>query len=170
MTAEPTRPFFDIPEPPAYSDGTGVLIRFVDALGFRFRWATEGLREEDGTFKPCESAMPLFELVKHVHGLVGSATNALVAPMPPGGPAPTTLNDFRNRTLSQLFFLRTQLRGKTETDLLACKIGVHPFWNILNGPLSDALTHVGQINTYRRAAGNPCPKGVGYLSGKAPIA
>jgi hypothetical protein len=33
-----------------------------------------------------------------------------------------------------------------------------PFWNMINGPLADALTHVGQINTYRRMNGNPTPR------------
>ncbi|MHC4608217.1 MAG: hypothetical protein ACYTAF_15010 [Planctomycetota bacterium] len=30
-----------------------------------------------------------------------------------------------------------------------------PFWNLINGPISDALTHVGQINALRRQAGKP---------------
>jgi hypothetical protein len=34
----------------------------------------------------------------------------------------------------------------------------HPIWYLINGPLADALTHVGQINAWRRLAGNPCPK------------
>jgi len=163
-------PFFDLPAPPAQANGVGVLIRFVDALGFRFRWATEGLRESDGAFKPCATALSLFELVKHINNLAGHAAWALDAPMPPGGPAPVTLDDYRHRTLAQLLFLREQLQRKSDAGLLACKIGEHPFWNILNGPLADALTHVGQLNTYRRAAGNPGPKGVGYLSGKGPAA
>jgi hypothetical protein len=33
-----------------------------------------------------------------------------------------------------------------------------PFWHIINGPISDALSHVGQINSFRRLAGNPTPK------------
>ncbi len=26
---------------------------------------------------------------------------------------------------------------------------------MLNGPISDALTHVGQVNSFRRLSGNP---------------
>ena len=32
-----------------------------------------------------------------------------------------------------------------------------PALRLLQGPFADALTHVGQINTYRRMAGNPTP-------------
>ena len=33
----------------------------------------------------------------------------------------------------------------------------HSVWNIMNGPVADALTHVGQINSWRRLSGNPTP-------------
>jgi len=31
----------------------------------------------------------------------------------------------------------------------------YPLWWLINGPLSDALTHVGQIASWRRINGNP---------------
>jgi len=37
--------------------------------------------------------------------------------------------------------------------------------DIINGPLADALTHVGQINSFRRINGNPCKK-VNVFNGK----
>ena len=40
-----------------------------------------------------------------------------------------------------------------------------PFWNQINGPISDALWHVGQVVTFRRSSGNPLPKGVNVLTG-----
>mgnify|MGYP006092578213 FL=1 len=40
-----------------------------------------------------------------------------------------------------------------------------PFWYWINGPLSDALTHVGQINSWRIIAGNPQLKGVNLFIG-----
>ena len=41
----------------------------------------------------------------------------------------------------------------------------YPFWYMLNGPIADALTHVGQITTWRRIAGNPQPNGVNVFKG-----
>ena len=32
-----------------------------------------------------------------------------------------------------------------------------PFWYLVNGPLADALTHIGQVNSWRRMAGKPVP-------------
>jgi hypothetical protein len=33
-----------------------------------------------------------------------------------------------------------------------------PFWHLINGPMADALTHTGQISSFRRLAGNPAPR------------
>jgi hypothetical protein len=38
-----------------------------------------------------------------------------------------------------------------------------PFWHVINGPIADALTHVGQVNSFRRLAGNPTPKANVFL-------
>jgi len=42
----------------------------------------------------------------------------------------------------------------------------YPFWNTLNGPISDALWHTGQIVSFRRSSGNPFDSKVGVLVGK----
>ena len=42
----------------------------------------------------------------------------------------------------------------------------YPFWNNINGPIEDAVWHAGQIAVMRRAAGNPMPSGVSFMSGK----
>lgn len=41
----------------------------------------------------------------------------------------------------------------------------YPFWNLINGPIADALWHVGQVVTFRRSSGNPLPSGVSVLQG-----
>ena len=42
----------------------------------------------------------------------------------------------------------------------------YPFWNEINGPISDALWHIGQVVTFRRSSGNPFNSKVSVLSGK----
>lgn len=42
-----------------------------------------------------------------------------------------------------------------------------PFWYWINGPLADALTHVGQITSWRRIAGNPQLKGINVFIGNS---
>ena len=41
-----------------------------------------------------------------------------------------------------------------------------PFWNLINGPISDAIYHVGQIVSFRRTSGNPIEKGVNVFLGE----
>jgi hypothetical protein len=41
-----------------------------------------------------------------------------------------------------------------------------PFWNIINGPISDALWHCGQVVMLRRASGNPFNSKVSVFRGK----
>ena len=41
----------------------------------------------------------------------------------------------------------------------------YPFFYLLNGPIADSFTHVGQIISFRRSSGNPIPKGVTVFMG-----
>lgn len=41
-----------------------------------------------------------------------------------------------------------------------------PFWNLLNGPIADAIYHVGQVVSQRRTSGNPLSSKVNVFSGK----
>jgi hypothetical protein len=54
-----------------------------------------------------------------------------------------------------------------ETDLKKIETSNRPFWHIINGPLPDALTHIGQINSFRRLAGKPV-KRAQVFTGKPP--
>jgi hypothetical protein len=164
-------PYLELPPPPASLDGVSVLIRLVDGIGFRYRWATEGLRPEDLTFRPCEGAMTIGEVMSHLSLLLkwvhGSITGELdhepedlMFPDPPDG---ERLAELRRTTLDTVIALRgtleqvgdgglakVTLTGSANRDSL-------PFWSMINGPLADSLTHVGQISSWRRMAGNPAP-------------
>jgi hypothetical protein len=54
--------------------------------------------------------------------------------------------------------LREYYNTLKDEELSRVTIDGNPFWYIINGPLADALTHIGQINSFRRIAGNPAPK------------
>jgi hypothetical protein len=51
--------------------------------------------------------------------------------------------------------LRERMLTMSDDELNTLQILVKPFWHLINGPFSDALTHTGQINSFRRLAGNP---------------
>jgi hypothetical protein len=147
--------FYEIPDYPENVSGTSVLVRLLDGLGFRFRWSTEGLSEEDYQFRPAPDCMSVEELVKHVWGLVNWVCQSI------------QLNIFRKQddiqlvrrsVLEMTHALREALLSMSDEGLAAIQIRELPFWHIVNGPVADALTHVGQINSFRRLAGNPTPK------------
>ncbi len=163
-------PYHTIPDPPEVVSGTCVLVRMLDGLGFRYRWATEGLRESDAAFRPGSGSMTLLELLRHVCRLTswvtenlgaGPAVSGSAAPLPPDAAA-DDLEGLRRQTLTQIGLMRVRLLAMDDADLARLQIahskGAVPFWNMLNGPLADALTHVGQINAWRRLAGNPAPR------------
>jgi hypothetical protein len=153
-------PYFQIPVPPEYCTASSILIRIIDGLGFRYRWATEGLTEEDYLYRPSTDSMNMKELFIHIYRLVSMVNNSI------GGKKPEILDDdslenIRKETLKKIFDSRKKLLKMDDSNLKTCQFYSSyydknfPIWNILNGPLCDALTHVGQINTWRRLHGNP---------------
>lgn len=164
-------PYAQIPEAAeTYNAGT-VVSRMLDGLGFRYYWATEGLRPEDLSFRPGRLSRSTEETLDHILGLSQVIVNSALG-VPNGKPQPEmTFEEKRKKTLlniqkaSQIFIKETNLskfkivfkRGDQTTEF--------PFWNQINGPISDALWHVGQIVSFRRSSGNPFPKGVSVLRG-----
>ena len=147
--------FNRIPPYPEAISGTTVLVRLLDGLGFRFRWSTEGLSDDDYGFKPAPDSKSIEELVTHVWGLVNwVCMSAGLSGFKRGDDIAIT----RGGVLEMISAMRGALLSMSDEDLKDIAIRGNPFWHIINGPLSDALTHVGQINSFRRLAGNPTPK------------
>ena len=143
---------------PSYPDdvsGATVLVRLLDGLGFRFRWSTEGLSDDDYGFRPAPDCMSIEELVRHVWGLVNWVSQAMGLD---GFRKEDDISLTRGSVLEMTHALRNILSSMSDNDLEEKTINGRPFWHIINGPISDALTHVGQINSFRRLAGNPTPK------------
>ena len=165
-------PYYTLPDPPENMNVTGVLIRFVDSLGFRYRWATEGLREEDMEFQTCNTSRKIWELLAHIHGLV-TVTDAFITGNELEKIEPISLEERRMRTLSIIVSLREALQELDDEYLAKRSFMVpwaqqeYPLWYLINGPLSDALTHVGQVASWRRINGNPIP-GVNVFYGTPP--
>ncbi len=154
-------PYRSIPEPPVEVSAPSVLARMVDGLGFRYRWATESLRDEDYEYRASPDSMSMRELLRHIHGLVSWVLQCLGGEVQPSPEAPT-LQEIRGLTLDKIERIRKLLVGMSPERLASRRIrtrsGEYPFWNMINGPLSDALTHVGQICSWRRLNRNPIPR------------
>ena len=168
-------PYRQIPEYPAsYNEGT-VAARVVDGLGFRYYWATEGLRPEDLKFKPSAEARTTDETLDHILGLTTVLYNAVTHQVNEGGgETGLTFEAKRQKTLANIQAASEILKKSTAEELegftmifkSANGTSEFPFWNLLNGPIDDALWHVGQVITFRRSSGNPFNSKVSVLQGK----
>ena len=61
----------------------------------------------------------------------------------------------REATLDLIARLEEAFSEMEQEELAAIQVLKEPFWPVLNGPLSDVLTHIGQIAMMRRMAGSP---------------
>ena len=82
--------------------------------------------------------------------------------------------ELRKKTLENIKAAADILRTAKDSEIAEMKVifkndqGTRefPFWNILNGPVDDALWHVGQVITFRRSSGNPYNNKASVFTGK----
>ena len=168
-------PYYEIPAyPESYTAGT-VAARVVDGLGFRYYWATEGLRPEDLAYKPSADARTTEETLVHIYNLTLVLANATkkIATVTGGEQPKLSLAELRKGTLENIKTASDILKKSSEKDLqtynmkfTGARTADFPFWNLLNGPIDDALWHVGQVITFRRSSGNPFNGNANVLIGK----
>ena len=161
------------PAPETYSSGS-VLARMIEGLGFRYYWATEGLRAEDLTYKPSDDARSTDETLDHILGLSFAVyCSAKSIPRESKDLGELSFEEKRRMTLENLAQAAEMLRGKSEEEVAELSIifkrgeneSEFPYWNMINGPIADAIYHTGQIVSFRRASGNPTPSGVNVFMG-----
>ena len=157
-------PYYEIPEhADSYTAGS-VASRMLDGLGFRYYWATEGLRVEDLEYKPSESGRTSAETIDHLLGLSNFILNSISTEKSSDSTEVLTFIEKRKQTLLNIKKASEILR--TIDDVSQFDNDRFPFWNIINGPISDALWHCGQVVMLRRASGNPFNSKVNVFSGK----
>jgi len=157
-------PYYEIPEhADSYTAGS-VASRMLDGLGFRYYWATEGLRVEDLAYKPSESGRTSAETFDHLLGLSNFILNSILTEKSSDSTEVLTFIEKRKQTLLNIKKASEILR--TIDDVSQFDNDRFPFWNIINGPTSDALWHCGQVVMLRRASGNPFNSKVNVFSGK----
>ncbi|UXX80180.1 hypothetical protein N7E81_03575 [Reichenbachiella carrageenanivorans] len=173
----PSDYYFEIPAyPSSYTAGT-VAARMVDALGFRYYWGTEGLTAEDLAYQPSLEARTSAETIDHIYELskvLVNATKQLPNDFTKSEGEVLAFEEKRTQTLKNIQEASEILRESTNDDLELYKIVFisdngrteYPFWNQLNGPLADAIWHVGQVVSFRRATGHPFNSNVSVLRGK----
>ncbi len=145
------------PAPDHYNAGT-VVSRLLDGLGFRYYWATEGLRPVDLAFRPTPEARTSLETLQHIYALSTMIISAVGGNQTSPGQN-KTFEELRKATLENFKKASTIIAGYSDHDMENLKVAFGdktlPFWNMINGPISDCLWHVGQVVTFRRSTGNP---------------
>lgn len=157
-------PYYQIPDySETYTQGT-VVARMIDGLGFRYYWATEGLRPEDLSYKPSESGRTSSETIDHLFGLSNFILRSISDDGKNTKDLEMTFEEKRKQTL--LNFQKASAILSATDDLSKFDNDKYPFWNVINGPISDALWHCGQVVMLRRASGNPFNSKVSVFRGK----
>ena len=169
-------PYEEIGDSPETYTSATVAARMIDGLGYRYYWATEGLREEDLNFKPSDDARTTMETIFHLYGLSGTIVNASKnAPnIRPAENVPEGYEALRAATLKNLAEASEILKKNPDQDMSELKVifqngenrSEFPYWNMINGPIADAIYHTGQVVSFRRSSGNPMNPKVSVFSGK----
>ena len=157
-------PYYNIPKHPETYNAGSVAARMVDGLGFRYYWATEGLLDQDLAYKPSETARTASQTLDHIYELSHFILNSV------------SKEDIKKEEKELSFDQKrklTLIHFKTASDILTNTDDISqfdssrfPFWNIINGPIADALWHCGQMVLLRRASGNPFNSKVSVFTGK----
>ena len=168
-------PYRQIPDYPSHYSASTVTARMIDGLGFRYYWATEALRPEDLSFSPNGDARTTLETLTHIYELSRNILNSVKQLPNTSEKTPAIpFAELRKKTLENLKAASEKLMISKDEDLanynmiFKSESGTRefPFWNEINGPISDALWHVGQVVSFRRSSGNPFNSKASVLVGK----
>jgi hypothetical protein len=126
-----------------------LLRHFLAALAYRTQKALRSAPAGFGEFRAGVNVRTPHELVWHMTGVVGYARTMLRG----GDFAPRRLETF-GQEVARFHATLEALRDDFADPALPARITDEQF---LQGPLSDAMTHAGQLAMLRRLAGNPVP-------------
>ena len=168
-------PFSSIPKAPVNYSASNSISRMIQGLGFRYHWATEGLKAKDLKYRPTEESRSTMGTIQHIYSLSKTILNAAknkVSKRSKDQP-PEHLDELRIITLNNLseaseLFLNYNENELNELNIIFERGGKQskfPIWNLINGPIADALYHTGQVVSFRRTSGNPISKGVNVFLG-----
>jgi len=168
-------PYRQIPDYPVHYTATSVTARMIDGLGFRYYWATDGLRPQDLSYSPNGDARTTLETITHIYELSKNILNSVNQVPNTTDKTPTlSFTELRQKTLENLKATSDKLMISRDEDLASYNMvfkretGTRelPFWNEINGPIADALWHTGQVVSLRRSSGNPFNSKANVLVGK----
>ena len=167
--------FKDISEYPTEINNGNIISRMINGLGYRYYWATEKLRENDLRYRPSKDAYSTKETMVHIFTLSKTVYNTTLSKINerPDIDIPGDYESIRNETLQFLEKASKNFSNLDSEELNQIRIKFNrggtiksfPIWNLLNGPIADAIYHTGQIVSFRRTTGNPIDSSVNVFMG-----
>ena len=161
-------PYYEIPESSEEFTAGTIAARMVDALGFRYYWASDTLTRKDLAYKANDDGRSTEETIQHIYDLSKIIVNSTLKHPNSKEKEELSYKEMRSKTLKNLKTAADILRASDDIAQFKIIFGEQeiPFWNLVNGPIADAIWHCGQIVIYRRTTGNPINPKVNHFSGK----
>lgn len=126
-----------------------ILTHYLAALAYRTQKALRGAPESFANFRAKQAVRTPHELVYHITNVLGYARTFFVG----GEWHPEKLSSFDEEVL-RLHDLLASLRDHFQSGN---RPGAITYEQLLQGPLSDAMTHIGQLALLRRLHDCPVP-------------
>ena len=164
-----TLPYYEIPTSEENYTANAVVGRMIDGLGFRYYWSTGGLTKKDLEYKPNGQGRNTQETITHLYDLSNMMLR-LTKTISKQSKDKTEMNfaEMRMQTLFNFEALSKKIKATKDLSELSTssngKVTI-PFFNVINGPIADAIWHTGQIATFRRSSGNPINSKINHFSG-----
>lgn len=162
MSAEPVSAAAPLPD-----SASGLVHEYLVVLAFRFHHVTEGAPDRFGDFEAGSGVRTPSFLVRHMTGLILWVADQYA----PGAKTDLAELSFRDectrfldavRDLDRAFAASTRSGasladgdGAALAPSASASASELTFDQLWRGPLTDAMTHVGQLATLRRLAGDP---------------
>jgi hypothetical protein len=126
-----------------------MLCHFLGSIAYHLQKALRDAPPGFESYKAGPTSRTPQELIKHIDGVLGYARTCFI-----GGIYRNTLLDTMELQVRQVHETIESLAGliKSGKDLIEIKEE-----QLLQGPFSDAMTHIGQISFLRRLYGSPVP-------------
>lgn len=160
-------PYYELPENAIKFTAGTVAAKQIDALGFRFYHATDKLTKKDLAYKPSDSVRTSMETIRHIFDLSLIVLNSTLQKPNNKEKTEMSYSELRAQTLLNLKLAADILRASDDISQYKIIFGTKEilYWNNINGPISDAIWHCGQLASFRRVTGNPINPKVNHFNG-----
>lgn len=169
LKAQEQLPYYKIPTMEENYTAQTTVARMIDGLGFRYFWASEGLREKDLEYQLAGKGRTSLEIIQHIYDLSATMLRLTNTDFKQAkDKEQMSFSEMRKQTLFNFEALRNKILSTKDLKELSVKkdneVSI-PFFYIINGPIADAIWHAGQVSSFRRSSGNPINQKVNHFSG-----